>query len=55
MFEGFLGAGELAAAQEALWLHFPRPEEYFADTAAYAWLATSQWAGEIRDRGGRGA
>jgi len=29
-------------------LHFPRPEEYFADPAAYAWLATSQWAGEIR-------
>ena len=48
VFEGFLGAGELAAAQEALWLHFPRPREYFADPAAYAWLATSQWAGEIR-------
>ena len=48
VFEGFLGADELAAAQEALWLHFPRPEEYFADPAAYAWLATSQWAGEIR-------
>ena len=48
VFEGFLGAGELAAAQEALWLHFPRPGEYFADPAAYAWLATSQWAGEIR-------
>ena len=24
---------ELAAAQDALWLHFPRPEDYFADPA----------------------
>ena len=48
VFEGFLGAGELAAAQDALWLHYPRPEEYFADPPAHAWLATSQWAGEIR-------
>lgn len=47
MFEGFLGAGELAAAQEALWLHFPRPEEYFADPAAHARLAASQFAGII--------
>jgi len=31
VFEGFLAADELAAAQEALWLHYPRPEEYFAD------------------------
>jgi hypothetical protein len=31
VFEGFLRADELAAAQEALWLHFPRPEEYFAE------------------------
>ena len=48
IFEGFLEADKLAAAQEALWLHYPRPEEYFADPAAHAWLATSQWAGEIR-------
>lgn len=34
VFEGFLEADELAAAQEALWLHYPRPEEYFADPAA---------------------
>lgn len=47
VFEGFLGAGELAAAQEALWLHFPRPEEYFADPAAYARLAASPFAGII--------
>ena len=31
LMEGFLGADELAAAQDALWLHFPRPQEYFAD------------------------
>lgn len=48
VFEGFLEADELAAAQEALWLHYPRPEEYFADPAAHGWLATDQWAGIIR-------
>jgi hypothetical protein len=48
IFEGFLGADELAAAQDALWLHYPRPEEDFEDPAAHAWLATSQWAGLIR-------
>ncbi|MGH3156625.1 MAG: hypothetical protein ACRDNF_08645 [Streptosporangiaceae bacterium] len=47
VFEGFLGADELAAAQEAIWLHYPRPEEYFAGPAAHAWLATSQWGGLI--------
>ncbi len=47
VFEGFLGADELAAAQDALWLHYPPPHEYFADPAAHAWLATSQWAGII--------
>jgi hypothetical protein len=47
VFEGFLDADELAAAQEALWLHYPRPEEYFADPAAHAWLATDQWAGIV--------
>jgi len=47
-FEGFLGADELAAARDALWLHYPRPEEYFADPAAHAHLATSQWAGIVR-------
>ena len=47
LFEGFLGADELAAAREALWLHYPRPETYFADPAAHAWLAAGQWAGEV--------
>ena len=48
VFEGFLGADELAAAQEALWLHLPTPEQYFADQAAHVWLAASQFAGIIR-------
>ena len=48
VFESFLGADEVAAAQKALWLHYPRPEEYFANPAAHAWLATSQWDGLIR-------
>jgi hypothetical protein len=43
--EGFLDPAELAAAQDALWLHFPRPEEYFADPAQYAPYAASQFAG----------
>lgn len=47
IFEGFLGEAELAEAQRALWLHYPRPEEYFADPAAHAWLAAGQWAGEL--------
>lgn len=47
VLEHFLGAGELAAAQEALWLHYPRPEEYFASPEAHAWLATSQFDGLI--------
>jgi hypothetical protein len=47
VFEGFLDGDELAAAQQDLWLHYPRPEEYFADPAAHAWLATDQWAGEV--------
>src|SRR5438445_11111640 len=48
VFESFLGADELAGAQKALWLHYPRPEEYFANPAAHAWLATSQWDGLVR-------
>ena len=45
LMTGFLGAEELAAAQESLWLHFPRPEEYFADPGAFARYASSQFAG----------
>src|SRR5436305_13002252 len=47
VFEDFLEADELAAAQEALWLHYPRPDAYFADPPAHAWLATDQSAAEI--------
>jgi Phytanoyl-CoA dioxygenase (PhyH) len=45
LVEGFLAPEELAAAQHALWLHFPRPEEYFADPARFSHLAASQFAG----------
>ncbi|HEY6318836.1 MAG TPA: phytanoyl-CoA dioxygenase family protein [Acidimicrobiia bacterium] len=43
--EGFLEADELRAAQDALWLHYPKPEEYFADPAGHAKYAVSQFAG----------
>src|SRR5437763_15330641 len=45
VFEGFLGADELDAAQEALWLHYPRPEEYFADPSAHQEYTQGQFAG----------
>lgn len=45
LLEGFLPSDELAAAQAALWLHFPRPEDYFADPSAHARYAQSQFAG----------
>jgi phytanoyl-CoA dioxygenase PhyH len=45
LVEDFLGPDELKAAQEALWLHFPRPEEYFADPARHDRYAASQFAG----------
>ena len=34
LLRGFLAPDELAAAQEALWRHFPRPDDYFADPAS---------------------
>ena len=43
--EGFLSAAELQTAQEALWLHFPRPDDYFADPDAYGRYRASQFAG----------
>ena len=43
--EGFLAPDELAAAQEALWKHFPRPEEYFADPDRFAGYSSGQFAG----------
>jgi len=42
---GFLGDAELQAAREALWLHFPRPQDYFADPGDHAHYASSQFAG----------
>jgi hypothetical protein len=45
LVEGFLAPDELKAAQEALWLHFPRPEEYLADPSRHAGYAASQFAG----------
>ena len=43
--EGFLSSDELKAAQEALWLHYPRPEEYFADPSAHQEYTRSQFDG----------
>jgi hypothetical protein len=45
LMEGFLHPDELKLAQEALWRHFPRPEEYFVDPDAHAELGRSQFAG----------
>ncbi len=47
LLEGFLAPDELAAAQQALGKHFPRPDDYFADptTPEHARFAGSQFAG----------
>jgi len=45
LVEGFLSAAELQTAQEALWLHFPRPDDYFADPDAHGRYRASQFAG----------
>ena len=45
IMEGFLGPEELAAARDALWLHFPRPEDYFADPVRFDRYGASQFAG----------
>ena len=45
LMEGFLGPDELAAAQEALWLHFPKPHDYFSDPDGFARYGASQFAG----------
>jgi len=42
---GFLAADELAAAQLALWKHFPTPDQYFGDPASYSQYGASQFAG----------
>ena len=45
LVESFLTPAELQAAQDALWLHFPPPQEYFADPDAHTRYAASQFAG----------
>jgi hypothetical protein len=45
LVENFLTPDELAAAQLALWKHFPMPDEYFADPARYPRYSESQFAG----------
>ena len=45
LFEGFLSPPELREAQEALWLHFPRPEDYFASAEGSSRFGASQFAG----------
>jgi hypothetical protein len=43
--EGFLDADTLAAARDALWTVYPRPEEYFAHPDKYPELGKSQFSG----------
>jgi hypothetical protein len=45
LVEEFLEPDELHAAQEALWLHFPKPADYFADPAGHSEYTRSQFAG----------
>jgi len=45
LMEGFLSPEELKAARQALWLHFPTPDDYFADPAGYTHYAAGQFAG----------
>jgi Phytanoyl-CoA dioxygenase (PhyH) len=45
LVEGFLTPEELRAAQQALWLHFPRPEDYFADPSSYPEYNGDQFGG----------
>lgn len=47
IIEGFVAGTELAEAQDAVWTHAPRPEEYFADPADHAEYARSQFAGNV--------
>jgi hypothetical protein len=45
VLEGFLGADELVAAQEGVFLEFPPPEDYFADPEQFRHLVEHQFAG----------
>jgi Phytanoyl-CoA dioxygenase (PhyH) len=43
--EGFLDKKTLAAARQALWTLYPKPEDYFADPKKYPDLANTQFSG----------
>ncbi len=43
--EDFLSPEELDAARDALWRHFPKPEEYFADPSRFTEYEGDQFAG----------
>jgi hypothetical protein len=45
LVEGFLSPGELAAARQALWLHFPQPEEFFVDPSRFPEYNGDQFGG----------
>jgi hypothetical protein len=45
LMEGFLAPDELRVAQDALWLHFPTPMDYFAEPQQYVQYTSSQFAG----------
>jgi ectoine hydroxylase-related dioxygenase (phytanoyl-CoA dioxygenase family) len=45
VLENFIDAESLKAAQEALWMIHPRPEDYFADPAKFPRYTKSQFAG----------
>ncbi len=48
LVEGFLSAAELAAAREALWTIYPRPEDYFADPASHDHLQQHGFSGNYK-------
>jgi len=45
LVEGFLTRDELDAARRALWLHFPAPDDYFADPSLHPRYAAGPFAG----------
>jgi hypothetical protein len=45
LIEGFLSAEELQKARDALWLHFPKPAEYFAARSEYPQYNGDQFGG----------
>jgi hypothetical protein len=45
LIEGFLAPDELRSAREALWLHFPTPEDYFVEPSRFPEYGGDQFAG----------